>query len=98
MTFCDNLLKSFSENLKQLKKLMIFYYFCVFMKTVGFCTFSIADMNSACKNTLVSLYLLNFHRKAQFRLILSKAIALQFSRFSQKFKISNFALFVFFSI
>ena len=65
---------------------MIFYYFCVFMKTVGFCTVFIAYMNSACKNTLVSVYLLNFHRKAQFRLILSKAIALRFSRFSQKFE------------
>ena len=49
--------------------------FCVFMKTVGFWTAFFADMNSACKNTLVSVY---------FRLILSKAIALRLSRFSQK--------------
>ena len=35
---------------------MIFYYFCVFMKTVGSCTVFIADMNSACKNTLVYIY------------------------------------------
>ena len=48
------------------KKWMIFYHFCVFMKTVGFCTVFIADMNSACKNTLVSVYLLNFHRKHNF--------------------------------
>ena len=39
---------------------MIFYDFCVFMKTVGFCTVLIADMNSACKNTLVSVYLIEF--------------------------------------
>ena len=45
---------------------MIFYYLCVFMKTVGFCTVFIADMNSACKNTLVSVYLLNFHRRHNF--------------------------------
>ena len=36
---------------------MIFYHFCVFMKTVGVCTVLIADMNSACKNTLVNVYL-----------------------------------------
>ena len=66
MTVCDNLLKSFSENLKQLKKSMIFYYFCVFIKTVGFCTVSIADMNSASKNTLVSVYLLNLNRRHNF--------------------------------
>ena len=41
---------------------MIFYYFCVFMKTVFFCTVFMADINSASKNTLVSVYLLNFHR------------------------------------
>ena len=66
MTFCDNLLKSFSENLKQLTKMDDFYYFCVFMKTVGFSTVFIADMNSVCKNTLVSVYLLNFHRRHNF--------------------------------
>ena len=31
------------------------------MKTVLFCTVFITDMNSAGKNTLVSVYLLNFH-------------------------------------
>ena len=66
MTFCDNLLKSFSENLKQLTKMDDFLLFCVFMKTVGFSTVFIADMNSVCKNTLVSVYLLNFHRSHNF--------------------------------
>ena len=66
MTFCDNLLKSFSENLKQLTKMNYFYYFCVFMKTVGLCTVFIADMNSACKNTLVNVYLMNFHKRRDF--------------------------------
>ena len=56
------------------------------MKTVGFYNVFITDMNSACKNTLVSVYLLNFSYKAKFRLILSKAIALRFIRFSQKFE------------
>ena len=57
MTFCDNLLKSFSENLKQLTKMIDFYYFYVFMKTVLFFTVFITDMNSAYKNTLVSIYI-----------------------------------------
>ena len=66
MTFCDNLLKSFSENLKQLTKMNDFLLFLHFHETVGFYTVSIADMNSACKNTLVSVYLLNFHRSHNF--------------------------------
>ena len=86
MTFCDNLLKSFIENLKQLRKMNDFLLFLRFMKTVLFCTVFIADMNSAGKNTLVSVYLLNFHRRHNS------------ADFLQNLKISNFALFVFFSI
>ena len=67
MTFFDNLLKSFSENLKQLTKMNDFLLFLRFHESpVGFCTVFIADMNSACKNTLVSVYLLNFHRRHNF--------------------------------
>ena len=58
MTFFDNLLKIFSENLKQLTKITIFYYFCISMETIGFCTVFMADINSACKYSLVSVYLL----------------------------------------
>ena len=64
MTFCDNLLKSFSENLKQLTKMNAFLLFLRFHE--GFCTVFMADMNSACKNTLVSVYLLTFHRRHNF--------------------------------
>ena len=63
MTFFDNLLKSFSENLKQFTKRDDSLLFLRFMKAVGFCTVFIADMNSACKNTLVRVYLLTFHRR-----------------------------------
>ena len=66
MTFCDNLLKSFSENLKQLTKMNDFLLFLRFHENRRFCTVFIADMNSACKNTLVSVYLLNFHRRHNF--------------------------------
>ena len=78
MTFFDNLLKSFSENLKQLTKMDDFLLFLHFMKTVGFCTALIADMNSACKNTQVSVYLLNFHRSPiSANFIKSYGIAIQ---------------------
>ena len=42
MTFCDNLLKSFSENLKQLTKINDFLLFLCFHEIVGFCTVFIA--------------------------------------------------------
>ena len=66
MTFFDNLLKSFIENLKQLRKMNDFLLFLRFMKTVLFFTVFMADIISACKNTLVSEYLLNFHRRHNF--------------------------------
>ena len=71
MTFPDILRKSFSENLKQLTKMTKINYFSIvfafFMKTVGLCTVFIADMNSACKNTLISAFLLNFQIRHNFR-------------------------------
>ena len=66
MTFCDNLLKSFSENLKQLTKMNDFLLFLRFHENRRFCTVFITDMNFAYKNTLVSVYLLNFHRRHNF--------------------------------
>ena len=63
MTFCDNLLKSFSENLKQLTKMNDFLLYLHFHENRRFCTVFMADINSACKNTLSkTVYLLNFHR------------------------------------
>ena len=66
MTFGDNLPKSFSENLKQLTKTNDFLLFLRFHENHRICTVFIADMNSAFKNTLVSVYLLNFHRMHNF--------------------------------
>ena len=65
MTFSDILLKSFSENLKKLTEItktnhfsiFFFFFFAFFTKIVGFGTVFIADMNSACKNTLISIFL-----------------------------------------
>ena len=47
MTFCDNLLKSFSENLKQITKMNDFLLFLRFHENHKFSTVCIADMNSA---------------------------------------------------
>ena len=94
MTFCDNLLKSFSENLKQLTKINDFLLFLRFHENRGSCTVFNANMNSACKNTLVSEYLLNFIEGK----ILANFIKASLAIFSQKFENVNFALFVFSSI
>ena len=66
MTFCDNLLKSFSKNFKQLTKINDFLLFLHFHLNRRILHFFMADINSACKNTLVSVYLLNFHRRHNF--------------------------------
>ena len=86
MTFCDNLLKSFSENLKQLTKMNDFLLVLRFHgnRTILHCfhgryEFCMQKFPSKC-------IFIEFSYKAQFRLILSKAIALRFSRFPQKFE------------
>ena len=86
MTFCDNLLKSFSENLKQLTKINDFLLFLQFHENhrILHCfhrryEFCMQKYPSKC-------IFIEFPYKAQFRLILSKTIALRFSRFSQKFE------------
>ena len=70
MTFCDNLLKSFSENLKKLTKMNDFLLFLRFNEN----------------HRILSCIFIEFLYKAKFRLILSKAIALRFNQFSQKFE------------
>ena len=57
MTFCGNLLKSFSENLKQLTKINNFLLFLHFHENRIIFTVFITDMNSAYKNTIVSIYI-----------------------------------------
>ena len=60
MTVSNILLKSFSENLKKITKITEINGFSIstfLMKTIEFCTVSIADMISACKNTLIRVFL-----------------------------------------
>ena len=85
MTFCDNLLKSFSENLKQLTKINDFLLFLRFHENrrILHCFHRRYEF---CMQKYPSMFTFTeFPLKAQFRLILSKAIALRFSQFSQKF-------------
>ena len=86
MTFCDNLLKSFSENLKQLTKINDILLFLRFHENHiilnclhGRYEFCMQKYPSKC-------IFIEFPSKAKFWLILLKAIALRFSRFSQKFE------------
>ena len=57
MTFCDNLLKSFSENLKQLTKINDFLLFLRFHENRRIFHCFITDMNSAYKNTLIRVFI-----------------------------------------
>ena len=84
MTFWNNLLKSFSENLKQLTKMNDFLLFLCFHENrrILHCfhrryEFCMQKYPSKC-------IFIEFPQTAQFRLILSKAIVLRFNRFSQK--------------
>ena len=86
MIFCDNLLKSFSENHKQLTKINDFLLFLPFHENriILHCfhrryEFCMQKYPSKC-------IFIKFTKKAKFRLILSKVIALRFSQFSQKFE------------
>ena len=84
MTFFDNLLKSFSENLKQLTKINDFLLFLRFHENrrILFCFHHRYEfcMQKYCSKCIS----IEFLYKAKFRLILSKAIALRFNRLSQK--------------
>ena len=84
MTFFGNLLKSFSENLKQLTKMNDFLLLLRFHenRVILHCfhrryEFCMQKYPSKC-------IFIEFPYKAQFRLILSKAISFRFCRFSQK--------------
>ena len=84
MTFCDNLLKSFSENLKQLTEMNDFLLFLCFHDNRRILS-SFYHIYEFCLQKYPSKCIfIEFLYKAKFRLILSKAIALQFNRFSQK--------------
>ena len=86
MTFCDNLFKSFSENLKQLTEMNDFLLFLRFYQNRRILHFFHCRYEFCLQKYPTKCIFIEFPYKAKFRLILSKAIALLFSRFSQKFE------------
>ena len=86
MTFCNNMLKSFRENLKQLTKMNDFLLFLRFHEKRRMLHFFHCRYEFCMQKYPSKCIVIEFLYKAQFRLILSKAIALRFSRFSQKFE------------
>ena len=86
MTFCDNLLKSFSENLKQLAKMNDFLLFFCFHENSRILHCFLRRYEFCMQKYPSKCIFIEFPLKAQFRLILSKAIALRFCRFSPKFE------------
>ena len=86
MTFCDILLKSFSENLKQLTKMNDFLLFLRFHENCRILHCFHRRYEFCMQKYLSKCIFIEFPWKAHFRLILSKALALRFSRFSQKFE------------
>ena len=86
MTFCDNLLKSFSENLKQLTKINDFLLFLRFHENRRIFHWFHHRFEFCMQKWHGKCIFIEFPLKAQFWRILSKAIALRFCKFSQKFE------------
>ena len=84
MTFFDNLLKSFSENLKQLTKMNDFLLFLRFHENCRICSYFHHRYEFCMQKYRSKCISIEFLYKAKFRLILSKAVALRFNRLSQK--------------
>ena len=76
MTFCDNLLKSFSENLKQLTKMNDFLLFLRFHENRKILPSFHLRYELCMQKYTSKCVFIEFAYKAKLRLILSKAIAL----------------------
>ena len=92
MTFCDNLLKSFSENLKQLTKINDFLLFLRFHEN---------RIIFHCFHRRYEYCIQKYPSKCVFNIegtISANFIKGDSADFLKYVKVSNFALFVFFSI
>ena len=72
MTFCDNLLKSFTENLKQLTKINDFLLFLRFHENCRILHFFHRRYEFCMQKYPSKCIFIEFPLKAQFRLILSR--------------------------
>ena len=86
MTFLDNMLKSFSENLKQLTTMNDFLLFLCFHENRRILSCFHHRYEFCMQKYPSKCIFIEFLYKAKFGLILSNAIALRFNRFSQKFE------------
>ena len=86
MTFCNNVLKSFSENLKQLTKINDFLLFLRFHENRRILSCFHCKYEFCMQKYPSKFIFIEFLYKAQFRLILYKVIALRCSRYSHKFE------------
>ena len=77
MTFCDNLPKSFSGNLKQLTKINDFLLCLRFHENRRILHYFHRRYEFCMQKTPSKFIFIEFPSKPQFRLILSKAITLQ---------------------
>ena len=86
MTFCNNVLKSFSVNLKQLTKMNDFLLFLRFHENRRILSCFHRKYEFCMQKYRSKFIFIEFLYKAQFRLILSKVIALRCIRYSHEFE------------
>ena len=77
--FCLKLIEKITKKEKLMITNIFFLFSAYFSKTVGFGSVYRADMNSACKNTLIRVFLQDLQKTASLLKIFEQAIAWRFS-------------------
>ena len=77
--FCLKLIEKIIKKQKIMITNIFFLFSAYFSKTVGFGSVFSAEMNSACKNTLIRVFLQDLEKTASFLRIFEQAIAWRFS-------------------
>ena len=77
--FCLKLIEKITKKQKIMITNIFFLFSAYFSKTVGFGSVFRAEMNSACKNTLIRVFLQDLQKTASFLTIFEQAIAWRFS-------------------
>ena len=77
--FCLKLIEKITKKQKIMITNIFFLFSAYFSKTVGFGSVFRAEMNSACKNTLIRVSLQDLQKTASFLRIIEQAIAWRFS-------------------
>ena len=77
--FCLKLIEKITKKQKIMITNIFFLFSAYFSKTVGFGSVFSAEMNSACNNNLIRVFLQDLQKTASFLRIFEQAIALRFS-------------------